>query len=114
MRTKLYVLGAVLGVAPGLLPVVSTLWVAPSQESRQDPRGSSRKGRGAGRASPAPQGSTGNPGVAAPPSAAPTEPGEPAHPCELVTLIKVPCDASTGACEYTYWQCPQQVKPLKA
>ena len=114
MRTKLYVLGAVLGVAPGLLPVVSTLWVAPSQESRQDPRGSSRKGRGAGRASPAPQGGNGLPGVAAPPSTTPGGNGALTHPCELVTLMKVPCDESTGACEYTYWQCQQEVKPLKA
>ena len=115
MRTKLYVLGAVLGVAPGLLPVVSPLWGAPSQESRQDPRGSSRKGRGAGRGGSAPQGGSGTPGVAAPPSSAPAGSGQaPSHPCELITIMKVPCDESTGACEYTYWQCPQQVKPLKA
>ncbi len=114
MRTKLYVLGAVLGVVPGLLPVVSPLWGTPVQESRQDARGSSRKGRGAGRASPAPQGSSGVPGVAAPPSLAPSDPGAPTHPCELVTMVKVPCDSATEACEYTYWQCPQQVKPLKA
>jgi hypothetical protein len=118
MRTKLYVLGAVLGVVPGLLPVVSPLWGTPAHESGQDARGSSRKGRGAGRASPAPQKGhqedNGQPGVAAPPSPAPAEPGAPAHPCELVTLVKVPCDSATEACEYTYWQCPQEVKPLKA
>ncbi|WP_224248395.1 hypothetical protein [Hyalangium gracile] len=112
MRTKLYVLGAVLGVAPGLLPVVSTLWVPPSQETKQDSRGASRKGRGAGRTSPAPAGS--GSGVAAPPGAGSAEPGAPTHPCELITLVKVPCDPSTGACEYTYWQCPEAVKPLKA
>jgi hypothetical protein len=114
MRTKLYVLGAVLGVAPGLLPVVSPLWGSPVPESRQDSRGSSRKGRGAGQASPAPQGNNGNAGVAAPPHAAPAAPGELSHPCELVTIVKVPCDEATAACEYTYWQCPQAVKPLKA
>ncbi len=115
MRTKLYVLGAVLGVAPGLLPVVSTLWGPPSQEAGQDSRGSSRKGRGAGRASPAPAGNNrDNGGVAAPPSAAPAAPGAPTHPCELITIMKVPCDPDTATCEYTYWQCPEAVKPLKA
>ena len=114
MRTKFYVLGAVLGVVPGLLPVVSPLWGTPGQESGQDARGSSRKGRGPGRASPAPQGDNGQPGMAAPPGPAPSEQGAPSHPCELVTLVKVPCDAATEACEYTYWQCPQEVKPLKA
>jgi hypothetical protein len=114
MRTKLYVLGAVLGVAPGLLPVVSTLWVPPTQETRQEPRGSSRKGRGPGRVNPAPAGDNGPGGVAAPPGAAPLSPGAPSHPCELVTIMKVPCDPATDTCEYTYWQCPQAVKPLKA
>ncbi|MDY7227249.1 hypothetical protein [Hyalangium rubrum] len=112
MRTKLYVLGAVLGIAPGLLPVVSTLWGPPSQENRQDSRGASRKGRGAGRVSPAPAGNSG--GVAAPPDLVPAGPGELSHPCELVTLVKVPCESSTEACEYTYWECPAAVKPLKA
>ncbi len=113
MRTKLYVLGAVLGVAPGLVPVVSTLFAAPSQEARQDARGASRKSRGAGRTSPAPAGSNhDNAGVAAPAGA--TTPGAPTHPCELITVMKVPCDADTATCEYTYWQCPEAVKPLKA
>jgi hypothetical protein len=113
MRTKLYVLGAVLGVAPGLLPVVSTLWVPPAQEARQDSRGSSRKGRGGGRTSPAPAGNN-NGGVAAPPGTSPSEPGAPTHPCELITVMRVPCDADTASCEYTYWQCPEAAKPLKA
>lgn len=115
MRTKLYVLGAVLGVAPGLLAVVSPLWGAPSQESRQDPRGTARKGRGPGRGGSGPQSGSGAPGVAGPAGSAPAGSGQaPAHPCELITIMKVPCDASTGACEYTYWQCPEAVKPLKA
>jgi hypothetical protein len=114
MRTKLYVLGAVLGVAPGLLPLASTLWVSPSQEARQDLRGSSRKGRGAGRVGPAPAGNNPGTGVAAPPSAAPAEPGVPTHPCELITIMRVPCDSDSATCEYTYWQCPEEAKPLKA
>jgi hypothetical protein len=115
MRTKLYVLGAVLGVAPGLLPVVSTLWVPPTQDSKQDSRGSSRKGRGAGRASPAPAGNgRDNGGVAAPPGVSSAQPGAPTHPCELITIVQVPCDPSAATCEYTYWQCPEAVKPLKA
>jgi hypothetical protein len=112
MRTKLYVLGAVLGVVPGLLPGVSPLWGPPSQEARQDSRGVSRKGRGAHRVSPAPAGEQG--GVAAPPDVAPPASGEPTHPCQLVTLLAVPCDPNTATCEYTYWDCPAAVKPLKA
>ena len=112
MRTKLYVLGAVLGVVPGLLPVVSSLWGPPSQEAKQDLRGASRKGRGGGRAVPVP--SESKPGVAGPPSGGPAQPGALSHPCELVTMVKVPCDASTDVCEYTYWECPAAVKPLKA
>ena len=115
MRTKLYVLGAVLGVAPGLLPVVSTLWVPPSQEARQEARESSRKGRGAGRVVPAPEGGNREgAGVAAPAGAAASQPGAPTHPCELITIMKVPCEGDTATCEYTYWQCPEAVKPLKA
>lgn len=110
MRTKLYVLGAVLGV----VPVASTVWGPLSQESRLDSRGASRKGRGAGRVSPVPQGLDTHPGVAAPPGSAPSVPGAPTHPCELITLMKVPCEPAGAACEHTYWQCPQQVKPLKA
>ncbi len=108
MRTKLYVLGAVLGVAPGLLPVVSTLWVPPSQESKQ----SSRKGRGGSRLEPGPE--SHRPGVAAPPGGGAAAPGESMHPCELVTFMQVPCDESTPVCEYTYWECPRAVKPLRA
>jgi hypothetical protein len=112
MRTKLYVLGAVLGVAPGLLPVVSALWALPTQEARQDARGASRKGRGVNRVSPAPVGEQG--GVAVPPDMAPPAAGEPSHPCQLITLMAVPCDPGTATCEYTYWDCPAAVKPLKA
>lgn len=116
MRTKLYVLGAVLGAAPGLLPVVSTLWLSPPQEARQESR-SSRKGRGASRMEAVAPGVSA-PGVASPPGvpeASPSGPSAgPRHPCELITLVRVPCDASTDACEYTYWQCPEQVKPLRA
>ncbi|XXF77083.1 hypothetical protein P2318_29120 [Myxococcaceae bacterium GXIMD 01537] len=112
MRTKLYVLGAVLGAAPGLLPVVSTPWATSPQEARQESRGgSSRKGRGHGRAeSAAPAGTS--PGVASPPDL--SGPGGSKHPCELITVVKVPCEGSADACEYTYWQCPEQVKPLRA
>jgi hypothetical protein len=108
----LYVLGAVLGVAPGLLPVVSTLWRPPSHEAQLDSRGAARKGRGANRVSPAPAGEQG--GVAAPAELVVPAPGEPTHPCQLVTLVAVPCDSSTATCEYTYWDCPAAVKPLKA
>jgi hypothetical protein len=118
MRTKLYVLGAVLGATPGLLPVLSTLWLSPPQESRQESRGgSSRKGRGGSRAQVvAPAGSAA--GVASPPDMSDTSPegggSEPKHPCELITVMQVPCDATAATCEYTYWQCPEQAKPLRA
>lgn len=117
MRTKLYVLGAVLGAAPGLLPVVSTLWMSPVQEARQESKGgSSRKGRGGRMDAAAPAGPSG--GVAAPPDMSEgsmgSQPAGSKHPCELITVIQVPCDATTATCEYTYWQCPEQVKPLRA
>ncbi len=108
MRTKLYVLGAVLGVAPGLLPVMFPLWGPPVQESRQ----AARKGRGVNRVSPAPVGEPG--GVAAPAELEAPAQGEPSHPCQLITVATVPCDPSTAVCEYTYWECPAAVKPLKA
>jgi hypothetical protein len=123
MRTKLYVLGAVLGAAPGLLPVVSTLWLSPPQETRQESKGgSSRRGRGGSRMDVGAPGASASPGVASPPGASeashapsqPSEAGGAKHPCELITVIQVPCDASVAACEYTYWQCPEQVKPLRA
>lgn len=127
MRTKLYVLGAVLGAAPGLLPVVSTLWLSPPQETRHESKGgSSRRGRGGSRMDAGAPGASNSPGVAAPPGVseasheASHEPSPPSgaggskHPCELITVMQVPCDASTATCEYTYWQCPEQVKPLRA
>jgi hypothetical protein len=119
MRTKLYVLGAVLGAAPGLLPVLSTWWLSPPQETRQESKGSSsRRGRGASRMDAGAPGASNRPGVSSPPGvsepSSPSGSGDAKHPCELVTVIQVPCDASTAACEYTYWQCPEQVKPLRA
>ncbi|AEI64849.1 hypothetical protein [Corallococcus macrosporus] len=129
MNTKLYVLGAVLGAAPGLLPVVTAPPVASTQESRQDSRGASRKGRGGpakGASAPVPQA-----GVTPPPDAkdalesqgvVPDEgrtrgggPHEaPRHPCQAITIIQVPCDAARETCEYTYWHCPEAVNPLRA
>jgi hypothetical protein len=117
MRTKLYVLGAVLGATPGLLPVLSTLWLSPPQETRQESKGgSSRKGRGASRMDVvAPAGNAA--GVASPPDmpgASEGASGGSKHPCELVTVMQVPCDSTAATCEYTYWQCPEQAKPLRA
>ncbi len=56
-------------------------------------------------------------GVAAPPPVsgpAGLEPGVPTHPCELITVVQVPCDPATATCEYTYWECPENVNPLRA
>ncbi len=41
-------------------------------------------------------------------------PQAPKHPCELVTVMRVPCDAATTTCEYTYWECPRSVNPLRS
>ncbi|NOK01467.1 MULTISPECIES: hypothetical protein [Myxococcus] len=129
MNTKLYVLGAVLGAAPGLLPVVSAPPVASTQESRQDSRGTSRKGRGGpakGASAPVhPAGVTPPPDAkdaletqGAVPDEGRTRGGgqskAPRHPCEAITIIQVPCDAEQEACEYTYWHCPEVVNPLRA
>ncbi|QSQ23085.1 hypothetical protein JY651_49730 [Pyxidicoccus parkwayensis] len=100
MNTKLYVLGAVLGAAPGLPPEALSAPVASPQESRPDSRGASRKGRG-GRATGATTRGTSDSEV-------------PRHPCELITIIQVPCDATKATCEYTYWKCPEVVSPLRS
>lgn len=41
-------------------------------------------------------------------------PQAPKHPCELITVMQVPCDAATATCEYTYWECPRSVNPLRS
>ncbi|WP_426754837.1 hypothetical protein [Myxococcus sp. Y35] len=121
MNTMSYVLGAVLGAAPGLLPVESAPPVVPTQESRPDSRGTSRKGRGPARSAAVP----GNHAVVAPPSSAQEVPDEgrtrgggdsktPRHPCEAISIIQVPCDAEREICEYTYWHCPEAVNPLRS
>ncbi len=108
MNTKLYVLGAVLGTAPALLPVACGSWEPSPPLREEEPRG------GASRRMERPLG--GNGAGVLPPTQVPAglEPGVPVHPCELITEMKVPCDASTETCEYTYWQCPLSVKPLRA
>jgi hypothetical protein len=100
MRTKLSVWGAVLGTAPGLLPVMAVLWALPVPP-REGPR---------------PQGPASVEPVvpAVPVVPASVEPEAPVHPCELVTVMKVPCEAGSASCEYTYWECPRNVKPLRA
>ncbi len=108
MNTKLYVLGAVLGTAPALMPVTCLPWAPPAQKREEAPRG------GVSRQAELPIG--GN-GIEAPPSTrgpSGLEPGVPAHPCELITVMQVPCDPTTATCEYTYWECPENVKPLRA
>ena len=106
MRTKLCVLGAVLGTA-SVLPVMCEP-VAPVMKKEEQQRGGvSRqagrpfKGHGAEVLSPAE--------VPAGPAV-----DEPKHPCELVTVMQVPCDPVTATCEYTYWECSRDVKPLRA
>jgi hypothetical protein len=102
MRTKLCVLGAVLGVVPGLLPESCG---ERAQESRWPRREAVR-----------PAGVRHERKQAAPqePVPADVEPGEPRHPCTLVTVEQVPCDSSQATCEYTWWECPRRAKPLRA
>ena len=112
MRTKLCVLGAVLGTA-SVLPGVCVPPVEPPMRTKEE------QARSGGARSPLGprQGSTPAPLVpATAPAPMPTESGseEPRHPCELITVMRVPCDSTTASCEYTYWECPRQVKPLRA
>ena len=104
MRTKLCVLGAVLGTA-SVLP--GALWpqVGVQQTKQEPPRGPPSRRQSQPVKSP---------GGA--PREVPASPasGVPTHPCELITVMRVPCDASTATCEYTYWECPSGAKPLRA
>jgi hypothetical protein len=104
MRTKLCVLGVVLGTTSGFLPGACVPSEAPTRQGEQ-PRG------GVSRQSGRPLEGHDVPAVSGP---AELGLGEPKHPCELVTVMRVPCDSTMVACEYTYWECPRQVKPLRA
>ena len=109
MRTKLCVLGAVLGSA-SLLPGVC----GPSLEAvRRTNHEEKPEGRVSRQLPPAE-------GAMLPPPASAVEvPARPAiqgplHPCELITVMQVPCDPAATTCEYTYWECPKNVEPLRA
>ena len=107
MRTKLCVLGAVLGTA-SVLPGVLFPVDSPRQTNQEPPRGQSSRRSGP------PMKRLG----AEPPAAhdVPASPASqvPTHPCELITVMQVPCDPSKTTCEYTYWECPRGAKPLSA
>ncbi len=108
MRTKLYVLGAVLGTAPGLW-VAGCVPATPPVQSREEER-PGEVSRQVGRTS----GSREVEALPPAPEPAGLESGAPVHPCELITVMQVPCDSSAATCEYTYWEGPRQVKPLRA
>ncbi|WNG49936.1 hypothetical protein F0U60_41810 [Archangium minus] len=108
MRTKLCVLGAVLGTA-SVLPVVCTPSAAPTQQTKEEQtRGGVSRQAG--------QPFDGHGAEPLSPVEVPVSPvlDEPKHPCELVTVMRVPCDPANATCEYTYWECPRNVKPLRA
>lgn len=108
MRTKLCVLGAVLGTA-SVLPVECMLAVEPTQQTKEEqPRGGVSRQAG--------QPFDGHGAEPLSPIEVPASPvlDEPKHPCELVTVMRVPCDPTAATCEYTYWECPRNVKPLRA
>ncbi|RYZ38683.1 MAG: hypothetical protein EOO71_22940 [Myxococcaceae bacterium] len=135
MRTKLYVLGAVLGAAPGVPSALDALGGTPSLETHPGTRGASggRAGVSGNHAVVAPlpvekavaekagvdggsslDAGTGAPGEARPDAGHRTRALEaPVHPCELITIVQVPCDATRATCEYTYWECPEQSHPLR-
>ncbi|RKH18479.1 hypothetical protein D7Y13_38515 [Corallococcus praedator] len=133
MRTKLYVLGAVLGAAPGVPSALNALGGTPSLETHPGARGA-----GGDRAvvsgnhavvAPLPVeqasadgGASRDAGTGGSKDARPDAPDAglrtrsleaPVHPCELITIVQVPCDATRATCEYTYWECPEQSHPLR-
>ncbi|MCY1039818.1 hypothetical protein OV208_00700 [Corallococcus sp. bb12-1] len=133
MRTKLYVLGAVLGAAPGVPSALNALGGTPSLETHPGTRGvgADRAGVSGNHAVVAPlpmekarvdggasvDAGTGGSGEArpdAPDTGHRTRALEaPVHPCELITIVQVPCDETRATCEYTYWECPEQSHPLR-
>lgn len=127
MRTKLYVLGAVLGAAPGLPSALMALTGAPSLETHPEARGDGRGAVSGNHAVvtplPVDAGSdAGDAGAGTSPDRRPevrdaghrTRATEaPLHPCELITIVAVPCDATRATCEYTYWECPETAHPLR-
>jgi hypothetical protein len=110
MGTKLCVLGAVLGAA-SVLPVVCLPLATPTHQSKEEQQG------GVSRQAGRPFNGQGTETLS--PAEAPAVPAspvvdEPKHPCELITVMRVPCDPASATCEYTYWECPRDVKPLRA
>lgn len=107
MRTKLCVLGAVLGTA-SVLPMVCMPEVPTQQTKEEQPRG------GVSRQASRPLNGHGAEPLS--PVEVPASPvkDEPKHPCELITVMQVPCDSSAATCEYTYWECAQSLRPLRA
>ena len=108
MRTKLCVLGAVLGTASVLSEGYLSPVASVPRTKEEPPRARSSR-----RESQPVHGHDARPFT---PAERPASPAleVPTHPCELITVMRVPCDPSTGTCEYTYWQCPLNVKPLRA
>lgn len=99
MRTTLYVLGAVLGAASGPPPALFAPGGTPSLETRPEDGGTSPPPR---RPPDAPDAGHRTRSTEAQ-----------MHPCELITVVAVPCDPARATCEYTYWECPETARPLR-
>lgn len=112
MRTKLCVLGAVLGTA-SVLPGVCLTSVEPPTRTKQGQArsGGARLPHGPGEGRELLPRVPASAPASTPPGAGPEGPK---HPCELITVMRVPCDSATATCEYTYWECPRHVNPLRA
>ncbi|WP_338863692.1 hypothetical protein [Myxococcus stipitatus] len=114
MNRKLCILGAVLGTVPGFVPDVSNPVEMGVKEPRREARAASRDTNAAHTKEPVERSSRPTEVESRGHTRAAREPEAPIHPCELKTVVTVPCDETQALCEFTYWECPAAVNPLRA
>ncbi|QSQ13017.1 hypothetical protein [Myxococcus landrumensis] len=114
MNRKLCILGAVLGTVPGFVPDVSNPVAMGVKEPRREARAASRDTKAAHTKEVVEHPSTSTEVEPRGHTRSAREPEVPIHPCELKTVVKVPCDETQELCEFTYWECPAAVNPLRA